>query len=91
VSQYGGGALVGSEAARCEEGVEKRSMEEGSVVEEESLPGDMLEEHWLLSTSDNDSDNRTIWYTDQVRKWYKHAVPSLKSHQCAHKLHTHTL
>jgi len=81
VPQYGGGALVGSEAARCEEGVEKRSTEEESVVEEDSLPGDMSEEQWLRASSDKDSDNRTIWYTDQVRKWYKHAVPSLKSHQ----------
>jgi chemotaxis protein histidine kinase CheA len=67
----GGGALEGD--AVCEVDVE-RNMEQESVVEEDSLPGDMSEVQWLCVKSDNESDNWTIWYTDQVRKWYKHAV-----------------
>ena len=67
----GGGALEGD--AACEVDVE-RNMEHESVVEEDSLPGDMSEEQWLCANSDNESDNWTIWYTDEVRKWYKHAV-----------------
>ena len=65
----GGGALD----AACEVDVE-RNVEQDSVVEEDSLPGDMSEEQWLCANSDNESDNWTIWYTDDVRKWYKHAV-----------------
>ena len=41
---------------------------------EDSLPGDLSEEQGLRANSDNDSDNLTLWYTDQVRKWYRHAV-----------------
>ena len=67
----GGGALEGD--AACEVDVE-RNMEHESVVEEDSLPGDMSEEQWLCANSDNESRNWTIWYTDEVRKWYKHAV-----------------
>ena len=65
------GALEGDN--HCEVDVE-RNMEQESVVEEDSLPGDMSEEQWLCAKSDNESDNWTIWYTDEVRKWYKHAV-----------------
>ena len=73
VPQHGGGAQIGSEAARCEEDVE-RSAEQESVVEEDSLPADISEEQWLCATSGNESDNWTIRYTDEVRKWYKHEV-----------------
>jgi hypothetical protein len=81
----GGGALEGD--AACEVDVEG-NMELESVVVEDSLTGDMLEEQWLCANSDNESHNWTIWYTDEVRKWYKHAVrkwykhtvSSLKSH-----------
>jgi hypothetical protein len=71
----GGGALEGD--AACEVDVE-RNMEQ-EEEEEDSLPGDMSEEQWLRTNSDNESDNWTIWYTEEVRKWYKHAVSSLKS------------
>ena len=71
VSQDGGGALVGSEAARCEDDVE-RTAEQESVEEEESLPGDLSDEQWLRANSDN--DNLTLCFTDQVRKWYRQAV-----------------
>jgi hypothetical protein len=67
----GAGALEGDDA--CEVDVE-RNMEQESVVEEDSLPADISEEQWLCATSGNESDNWTIWYTDEVRKWYKHAV-----------------
>ena len=60
----------------CEVDVD-RNMEQELVVEED-LPHS--EEQWLRANSDNESDKWTIWYTDQVRKWYKHAVSSLKSH-----------
>ena len=55
----------------------ERNMEQETV--EDSLPGDMSDEQWLGANSDNDSDNVTLWYTDQVRKWYRNAVQSLKS------------
>jgi hypothetical protein len=67
----GGGALEGDAAGEVDVA---RNMEQESVVEEDSLPGDMSEERWLCANSDNESDNWTIWYTDEVRKWYKHAV-----------------
>ena len=41
---------------------------------EDNLPGDLSEEQGLRANSDNGSDNLTLWYTDQVRKWYRHAV-----------------
>ena len=49
-------------------------MEQESVEEEDSLLGDMSEEQWLCANSDNESNNWTIWCTDEVRKWCKHAV-----------------
>jgi len=52
----GGGALEGD--AACEVDVE-RNMEQESVVEEDSLPGDMSEEQWLCANSDNESNNWT--------------------------------
>ena len=67
----GGGALEGD--AACEVYVE-RNVKQESVGEEDTLPGDMSEEQWLRANSDNESDNWTIWYTEEVRKWYKHAV-----------------
>ncbi len=67
----GGGALEGD--AACEVHVEK-NMKQESVDEEDSLPGDMSEEQWLRANSDNESDNWALWYTEEVRKWYKHAV-----------------
>jgi hypothetical protein len=54
----GGGALEGD--AACEVDVE-RNMEQ-EEEEEDSLPGDMSEEQWLRTNSDNESDNWTIWY-----------------------------
>ena len=71
----GRGGTLEADAAR-EVHVE-RNMEQETV--EESLPGDMSDEQWLGANSDNDSDNVTLWYTDQVRKWYRNAVQSLKS------------
>jgi hypothetical protein len=65
-------ALVESEAAR-EVDVE-RSMEPKSVEEEDCLPGDKSDEQWLRANSDNDPDNLTLCFTDQVRKWYRQAV-----------------
>jgi len=71
----GGGALEGDDA--CEvDAVRNMDQEE---EEEDRLPGDMSEEQWLRTNSDNESENWTIWYTEEVRKWYKHAVSSLKS------------
>jgi hypothetical protein len=69
------GGTLEADAAR-EVHVE-RNMEQETV--EESLPEDMSDEQWLCANSDNDSDNVTLWYTDQVRKWYRNAVQSLKS------------
>jgi len=85
------GGTLEADAAR-EVHVE-RNMEQEAV--EDSLPGDMSDEQWLGANSDHDSDNVTLWYTDQVRKWYRNAVQSLKSQQYAPtrmytRTHTHT-
>ncbi len=64
--------MVQSEAAR-EVDVE-RSTEPKSVEEEDSLPEGTPDEQWLRTNSDNDSDNLTLCFTDQVRKWYRQAV-----------------
>ena len=53
----------------------ERNMENDTA--EDSLPGDMPDEQWLRTNSDIGAEN-LIWYTDQVRKWYRHAVYSLK-------------
>jgi hypothetical protein len=50
---------------------EDRNMEDDTAGD--SLPCDLPEEQWLRANSDNDSD-LTLWYTEQVRKWYRHAV-----------------
>ncbi len=80
-----GGAL---EADAAREVHVERNMEQETV--EESLPGDMSDEQWFGANSDNDSDNVTLWYTDQVRKWYWNAVESLKSQKYAPtRMYTH--
>ena len=44
----------------------------GNMVEN-GLPGGMSDEKRLWANSDNQESNVTLWYTDQVRKWYRYA------------------
>jgi hypothetical protein len=75
VPSLGGFAEDGSGSGRIEGDnyldVE-RNMENDTA--EDSLPGDMSDEQWLRTNSDIEAQNLTLWYTDQVRKWYRHAV-----------------
>ena len=71
------GALEGDNHCEVDVG---RNMEQELVEEEDLLPGDMSEEQCLRANSDNESDKYGLQITDQVRKWAKHAVSSLKSH-----------
>jgi len=65
----GTGAMEGDDDPEVDA---ERNMEIDTA--EDSLPGDLSEEQGLRANSDNGSDNLTLWYTDQVRKWYRHAV-----------------
>jgi hypothetical protein len=49
-----------------------RNMENDTA--EDGLPGDLSEAQGLCANSDDDPHNLNLWYTDQVRKWYRHAV-----------------
>ena len=71
VPSLGGFAEDGSSGIRRMEGEVdvERNMENDTA--EDSLPGDMSDEQWLRT---NSAENLTLWYTDQVRKWYRHAV-----------------
>jgi hypothetical protein len=76
VPSLGGFAEDGSGTGRMEGDNDlvdvERNMENDTA--EDSLPGDMSDEQWLSMTSDIGAEKLTLWYTDQVRKWYRHAV-----------------
>jgi hypothetical protein len=77
VPSLGGFAEDGSGTGRMEGDNDldvdvERNMENDTA--EDSLPGDMSDEQWLRTNSDIGAENLTLWYTDQVRKWYRHAV-----------------
>ena len=79
VPSLGGFAEDGSSGTRRMEGDNdleevdvERNMENDTA--EDGLPGDMSDEHWLRTNWDVGAENLTLWYTDQVRKWYRHVV-----------------
>jgi hypothetical protein len=68
----GTGRMEGDNDLEVDEVDVERNMENDTA--EDSLPGDMSDEQWLRTNSDIGAENLTLWYTDQVRKWYRHAV-----------------
>ena len=77
VPSLGGFAEDGSGTGRMEGDNDldvdvERNMENDTAGD--SLPGDMSDEQWLRTNSHIGAENLTLWYTDQVRKWYRHAV-----------------